>query len=64
MKLLNQKEAMFALSIKAKKTFLELEEKGLPFIQAQGKGTKKQYYFPDMLTWMKTETNKHAKKDK
>ena len=58
MKLLNQKEAMQALGIKAKKTFLELEGRGLPFIQAQGKGSKKQYYFPDMLQWMKEETNK------
>ena len=58
MKLLNQKEAMFALSIKARKTFLELEEKGLPFIQVGGKGTKKQYHFHDMIIWMKEETER------
>ena len=61
MKLLNQKEAMVALSISSRKTFLELEGKGLPFIQVNGKGTKKQYHFPDMLEWMKDETERKKK---
>lgn len=57
-KLLNQKEAMQALNIKAENTFFDLIKKGLPFIQVNGKGSKKQFYFPDMLAWMRDETNK------
>ncbi len=45
--LLNQTEAMKALNIKAENTFLDLVKKGMPFVQVNGKGTKKQFYFPD-----------------